>query len=131
MARTVTTPIQKRFIDIDPFCHVNNVAQQSYFDVGKTAYYEEVVGEELLADDLRIVTVSTATSYMGQIRMADPVVVTTTCERIGTKSLTLLQQLTVNGQVRSESRTVLVAFDFARQESVPVPDRWRQRMLWE
>ena len=40
MARTLTTPIQKRFSDVDPFQHVNNVAQQMYFDVGKMAYYE-------------------------------------------------------------------------------------------
>ena len=89
MARTIETAIQKRFCDIDPFQHVNNVAQQSYFDVGKVDYYERILGAEVLLGDLRIVTVSTSTSYMGQVRMHDDVRVTTTCERIGTKSLTL------------------------------------------
>lgn len=110
MARTIVTPIQMRFSDLDPFHHVNNVAQQMYFDVGKSDYYERVAGEELLADRL---TVETA------------------CERIGTKSLTLFQRLMADGQVRSESRSVMVAFDFAAQQSVAVPDRWRQRMLEE
>ena len=40
MARTLETPIQKRFSDVDPFQHVNNVSQQMYFDVGKMEYYE-------------------------------------------------------------------------------------------
>ena len=40
MARTLKTAIQKRFSDIDPFQHVNNVSQQEYFDVGKVEYYE-------------------------------------------------------------------------------------------
>lgn len=66
---------------------------------------------------------------MGQIRLHDRVRVTTTCEKIGNKSLTLFQQLVVDGRVRSESRSVMVAFDFARQLSMPVPEAWRTRLL--
>ena len=108
---------------------MNNVSQQMYFDVGKTEYYEKILGAEVLSGDLRILTVSTATSYAGQVRMHDPVRVTTTCERIGTKSLTLFQQLLVGEEVRSESRSVMVVFDFARQRSEPVPEEWRRRLL--
>ena len=129
MARVLETPIQKRFSDIDPFQHVNNVSQQMYFDVGKTEYYEKILGAEVLSGGLRILTVSTATSYAGQVRMHDPVRVTTICERIGTKSLTLFQQLLVGEEVRSESRSVMVVFDFARQRSEPVPEEWRRRLL--
>ena len=131
MARTLTTPIQKRFSDVDPFQHVNNVAQQMYFDVGKMAYYEKVLGADALLGDLRIVTVSTSTSYLGQVRMGDPVQVTTTCERIGNKSLTLFQQMLVGDDVRSESRSVMVVFDIPNQCSRPVPDEWRRRLLAE
>ncbi|WP_290540654.1 thioesterase family protein [Alistipes sp.] len=129
MAYTLETPIQKRFSDVDPFQHVNNVAQQMYFDVGKSEFFEKVLNEEVLLADLRILTASTSTSYLGQIRMHDPVRVTTTCERVGTKSLTLFQQLLVGDQVRSESRSVMVVFDFAAQRSQPVPDVWRKRLL--
>ena len=129
MARILTTPIQKRFADIDPFQHVNNVSQQTYFDVGKVDYYHQIPGEEVLLGRLRIITASTATSYCGQIRFGDPVRVTTTCEKIGTKSITLLQQLLVGDEVRSESRSVMVAFDFEAQQSFPVPDAWRERLL--
>lgn len=132
MARTLETPIQIRFSDIDPFQHVNNVAQQMYFDLGKTEYYRIVLGDgEALFGKLRIVTASTATSYLGQVRMYDTVRVTTTCERVGNKSLTLFQQLKVGDEVRSESRSVMVVFDFETQRSEPVPDDWRQRMLEE
>lgn len=129
MARTTETSIQKRFSDVDPFQHVNNVAQQSYFDVGKVDYYERALGAEVLLGDLRIVTVSTSTSYLAQVRMHDPVTVTTTCERIGTTSLTLFQQLLANGRVCSESRSVMVVFDFPAQRSAPVPESWRARLL--
>ena len=129
MARTTETPIQKRFSDVDTFQHVNNISQQMYFDVGKVDYYERVLGEEVLAHDMRIVTVSTSTSYIGQIRMHDTVRVTTTCEKVGNKSLTLFQRLLVGDHVRSESRSVMVAFDFAAQQAVAVPDLWRLRLL--
>lgn len=129
MARTLRTAIQKRFSDIDPFQHVNNVSQQEYFDVGKVDYYNRVLGAEVLGGDLRIVTVSTSTSYMGQVRMHDQVEVTTTCEKVGTRSLTLFQQLIADGGVRSESRSVMVVFDFPRQQSAPVPGPWRERLL--
>ena len=90
---------------------------------------EKALGAEGLRGDRRILTVSTSTSYQGQVRMHDPVRVTTTCEKVGTKSLTLLQQLLVGDEVRSESRSVLVVFDFARQQREPVPDAWRARQL--
>ena len=118
MAKTLETSIQKRFSDVDPFQHVNNVSQQMYFDVGKMEYYEKILGDEVLLGDLRIVTVSTSTSYIDQIR-----------EKIGNKSLTLFQRLLAGDRVCSESRSVMVAFDFSRQQSMPVPDAWRERLL--
>ncbi len=128
MARTIDTPIQQRFTDVDPFLHVNNVAQQMYFDVGKTAYYNKVLGGDVLTGARRIVTVSTSTSYMAQVRMDDDVHVTTVCERIGNKSMTLFQRLLAGGRVCSESRSVMVAFDFEAQQGIPVPDEWRRAM---
>lgn len=133
MARETVTPIQKRFSDVDIFRHVNNVAQQMYFDVGKTDYCRTVLGGDVLFDNLRMVTVSTSTSYMSQIRHDDDIAVTTVTERVGDKSMTLFQRIVrreADGSqtVCSESRSVLVAFDFAAQVSVRVPDAWRAAM---
>ena len=130
MAHRIETPIQKRFSDVDIFCHVNNVAQQMYFDVGKTDYYRKVFGHDILYDNLRIVTVSTATSYMSQIRYDDDICVTTSTDRIGNKSMVLFQQILrheADGSqtVCSESTSTMVAFDFEAQQGVRVPDDWR------
>lgn len=126
MPRIIRTEIQKRFSDIDSFRHVNNVAQQMYFDVGKSDFFDRLLGREILFAPVRIITAATDTSYMGQIRLDDRIEVTTEIERIGTKSLTLLQRIvSVDGEVRSQSRSVMVAFDFGAQQSVPIPDAWR------
>ena len=131
MARTTVTPIQKRFSDIDIFRHVNNVAQQTYFDAGKTDYYRQVFGHDILYDNLRIVTVSTRTSYMSQIRYDDDICVTTRTARIGNKSMEIFQQIIrreADGSqtVCSESTSTMVAFDFEAQQGVRVPDCWRE-----
>ncbi len=131
MARVLETPVQQRFSDIDPFMHVNNVAQQAYFDVGKVDFYRKVLGAEVLLGDLRIVAVSTSTSYIGQVRLYDDVRVLTTCEKVGNKSITLFQRLVVGGQTLSESRSVMVVFSFARQSGEPVPAAWRESLLSE
>ncbi len=134
MGARIITPIQKRFSDVDSFLHVNNVAQQMYFDIGKTEYYRQILGMGNVGETLRIITVATHTSYMGQIRMEDEVFVTTEVTRIGTTSMEIEQKLICRlpdgrEQVRSESRSTMVAFDFARQEKFPIPDAWHRHML--
>ena len=100
-----------------------------YFDVGKSDFFDRLLGREILFAPTRIITAATNTSYMGQIRLEDRIEVTTEVERIGTKSLTLLQRLVADdGSVRSESRSVMVAFDFEAQQSVAVPDAWRRAL---
>lgn len=126
---TLRTPIQFRFSDFDIFRHVNNVSQQMFFDTGKTDFFARTLGDGALDGRLRLVTVRTETSYLGQIRLGDRIEVETRLERIGDRSLSLLQRLVApDGGVRSESRTVLVAFDFDRQQSIRVPDAWRRKL---
>lgn len=134
MAVRIVTPIQKRFSDVDSFLHVNNVAQQMYFDVGKTEYFRRLLALGNVEESKRIITVSTHTDYRGQIRLEDEIEVTTEAERIGDTSISLLQRLVCrcddgSTEVRTESRSVMVAFDFARQEKFRVPDAWRRTML--
>ena len=82
MAEILITPIQKRFSDVDSFMHVNNIWQQSYFDMGKTEFYTKVLGVTGVFDRLRIITASTHTDYIGQVRLTDDIVVTTDGSRI-------------------------------------------------
>ena len=120
------------------FQHVNNVSQQMYFDVGKMEYYEQVLGDAVLQDDVlsgtsRIITAATANSFKEQIRMEDDIYVTTTVAKVGNKSITLFQQIIGRNAagretVKTESTSVMVAFDFDRQESVTVPERWRRNL---
>ena len=128
MAERLITPIQKRFSDVDSFMHVNNIWQQSYFDMGKTEFYTKVLGVTGVFDKLRIITASTHTDYIGQVRLTDDIVVKTDVSRLGNRSMTLHQCIMCGDRVLTESSSVMVAFDFETQESVPMPEEWRTKL---
>ena len=128
MAEILITPVQKRFSDVDSFMHVNNIWQQSYFDMGKTEFYTKVLGSTGVFDKLRIITASTHTDYFGQVRLTDDIVVTTDVSRLGNKSMTLHQCIMCGDKVLTESSSVMVAFDFETQQTVQIPDEWREKL---
>lgn len=122
------TDIQIRFADVDMLGHVNNANQQHYFDLGKSAYYTEIMGADGdIGGGQGIITAGTTTSYIGQIRPHERIYVETSMERIGDKSMTLFQRIISRdtGEVKAESRSAMVAFDFVRQVSISVPEAWR------
>lgn len=128
MNNQLITPVQKRFSDVDSFMHVNNIWQQSYFDMGKTDFYTKVLGITGVFDKLRIITASTHTDYFGQVRLTDDIVVVTDVSRLGNKSMTLHQRIMCGEKCLTESSSVMVAFDFETQQTVPMPDEWRIKL---
>lgn len=128
MAKQLVTPVQKRFSDVDSFMHVNNIWQQSYFDMGKTDFYVKVLGITGVFDKKRIITASTHTDYFNQVRLMDDIVVTTDVSRLGNKSMTLHQRIMCGDKCLTESSSVMVAFDFELQQTIPMPDEWREKL---
>ena len=128
MNKCLITAVQKRFSDVDSFMHVNHIWQQSYFDMGKTDFYTKVLGITGVFDKLRIITASTHTDYYGQVRLMDDIVVVTDVSRLGNKSMTLHQRIMLGDKCLTESSSVMVAFDFETQQSVPMPEEWRTRL---
>ena len=125
-----TTPIQMRFADVDMLGHVNNVNQQHYFDVGKSDFFAQVLDPAPNWKQEGLITVSTYNDYLAQIRYGEPIAVLTRIEKVGNKSFTLFQQIvnTATQEVKTQSRSVLVAFDFVAQVSLPLVEPWRKRV---
>lgn len=75
-----------------------------------------------------LITVSTYNDYLAQIRYGEPIAVLTRIEKVGNKSFTLFQQIvnTATQEVKTQSRSVLVAFDFVAQVSIPLLEPWRK-----
>ncbi|MFI3331397.1 MAG: thioesterase family protein [Rikenellaceae bacterium] len=129
--RKVETNIQIRFADVDSLQHVNNVNLQHYFDLGKTDYFAKVLDLVEYTAKESFIIASTACQFIGQVRFSDDIYVSTQVEKIGSKSITLFQQIICHnsGEVRAECRAVMVAFNFESQQSFPVYDAWREKMM--
>jgi acyl-CoA thioester hydrolase len=121
-------PIEVRYADLDPQRHVNNAAVFTYFEQARAKYLEHLGlwgGGDF--DDLGIIVAEAAATYKAPIAYTDRVVVDVGVTRLGTKSLDLEYQVhTDDGRLLVTGHTVLVAYDYRRARSIPIPDEWRR-----
>ena len=118
-------PIQLRFNDVDQFGHVNNTVYFSFYDLGKTDYFQTVCPHVDWGRD-GVVVVHIETDFLAQIRATEPIAVETAVTAIGTKSFELLQRAinTQTGEIKCICRSVMVAFDLLQRESKPLDEEW-------
>ncbi len=122
-----TLAVQMRFNDADALGHVNNNAYFSFYDLGKTNYFDAVRGEYLPPKSITWVLAHAEVNFLHPIFLNEKISVQTAVSHIGTKSFELSQRLVDDrGTVKSEYRSVMVGFDFAHNQSAPISDEWRQ-----
>ena len=123
-------PIEVRYADLDPQRHVNNVAIFAYFEQARAKYLEHLgLWDGGDFDDLGIIVAEATATFRAPIAFTDQVLVDAGVTRLGNKSLDV--EYTVHapdGHVFATGRTVLVAYDYRRGASMPIPDAWRTRM---
>lgn len=122
-------PIQVRYSDLDPQWHVNNARFLSYFEQTRFAYLVELGlfdGHSFF--DLGLIVADVHVAYLAPIKPFQQVRVGMRVARIGNKSLTLeyLAEDASNGQALARGETVMVAFDYHSEKSMPVPAHWRE-----
>lgn len=129
---TINTDLQLRWSDMDMLGHVYNGNYQHLFDVGKSDYFERVLHLEhnWIHTGDGFLTATTTNTYLKSVTLGLKVHCTTCVEKVGTKSFTFFQQIiaTQTSEVMTESRSVIVCFDTRSQQTVPVPDAWREAM---
>ncbi|MFC2086725.1 acyl-CoA thioesterase [Bacteroidota bacterium] len=120
-------PIQIRINDIDIMGHVNNAAHQEYFDYGRMRYFEDVLHQEILGTEFPIIIAHIEVDYDLPVFINDDIEARTRIIRIGKKSITFEQQMfdSVKQVVKSTGKTVMVAYDYKKGVSIPVPDDWK------
>ncbi|MEG1635017.1 MAG: thioesterase family protein [Rikenellaceae bacterium] len=124
----IKSEIQIRFSDMDILNHVNNVVLQEYYDIGKSDYFTKVLNLPITWNERGFIAASTASSYLSEVHMTDKLMVTTKVQKLGTKSITIYQEIinTIDGEVKSFSTSILVAFDIKNHLSIVIPSSWRQ-----
>lgn len=121
-------PIQLRFNDADTLGHINNAVYLNFYDLGKTSYFQTIYGGQLLPSDIDVVVAHIDVDFISPVFLTDSVEVQTMVEKIGNKSFTLLQRIVCSDTklVKCECRTIMVGFDFKKNESKPISDKWRE-----
>ena len=108
-----------RFRDCDAMGHVNNAVFSTYLE-------ESRIGVLGGLNDFILARVEI--DFRSELRMGEEVEVRTRCSRIGTKSFDLEHVIDAGGRVVAEAKSILVAYDYERGESVPVPEALRARL---
>lgn len=121
------TPIQLRFNDFDALGHVNNSIYLSFYDLGKTEYFNLVLPGVNVSNDVGVVIADIHVSFLLPVFPGEHVAVETAVVEIGNKSFKLFQQLidTVTNEVKCVCHTVMVCFDAKTNSTRPVSDEWR------
>lgn len=122
-----TLPIQIRFSDIDAVGHINNNIYFSYFDLGKTTYFENMKASQVSWIEGFIVIAHIESDFYSPVYYKESIVVDTKVIKIGTKSVTMLQQIrsVTTGEIKCRCKSVMVAYDAVLQTSMNIPDVWK------
>ena len=121
-----TTPIQIRFNDVDQMGHVNNAVIMEYLDLGKDTFFSSH-GLSPTKSDFTVMVVHYEVDFRSQIHYHDRIHVENEIEKIGNKSLTMMQRVvnTETGTVCVECRTVMAGYRRSTSSSAVIPDEVR------
>ena len=121
-------PLQIRFNDIDMMGHVNNAVIMEFFDYGKMKYFEHL-GINVEKEDVTIVIVHYEADFRGQIFLDSATEVWTKVEKIGQKSLNVLQHIVSDGQVKAVCKTVMSGYNRKTKTSEFIPEEMKKTIL--
>jgi acyl-CoA thioester hydrolase len=116
------------FRDLDAFGHVNNAVYLTYLENARVTYMREVLGVDSLAD-LLVIVVSVKIDFRSRASLGETLEVGSRVTRVGQKSFDLDHEIRgADGRLVAESHTVLVAFDYEKDEAIAIPSDWRERI---
>lgn len=123
-------PIQIRFCDIDKLNHVNNACYHNYFELGRVTYLDQLFKVKINWDEQGFVLARTEIDHLLPIFLEDEIYCCTKVILLGNKSITFKNSIikkTRDGIVECAAGVgILVASDYLKNETIPLPEVWRQ-----
>lgn len=120
-------PAQIRFSDVDQFGHVNNSVYFALYDLAKTTYVKDVLGDSVDWRRMGIVVANINANFLMPVFFDDKIKIETATVHLGNKSFTLLQRAVTEdmGEVKCECKTVMVMFDLKEKQPMLIPDEFK------
>ena len=125
-------PIEVRYGDLDPQGHLNNAKFLTYFEQARVRYWTELgffSGDQSFME-IGVIVADIHIRYKEPVKWGVPVKVGARTVKLGTRSLTLEQCVADESGTRiyAAGTVVLVAYDYLKNQTMRVPDAWRQRI---
>ena len=124
------TSIQIRFNDIDIAGHTNNAIYMEYSDLAKMHYFNDIFKNTINWKEKGFVLAHISLDYLAPTYLDEKIVVETTTQKIGEKSIEMLQIVRVKDSQGEEGvkcmiKSVMVAYHYIEKQSIFIKDRWR------
>jgi len=124
--------IEVRYGDLDPQGHVNNAKFLTYIEQGRISYLRHLKlweGGSFL--DIGVIMADVHLTFKKAIQFGDPLRVCVRISRLGNKSMDseyYIEDMR-DASVFATGSSVLVAFDYRKNRSVPIPGEWRKVIM--
>jgi acyl-CoA thioester hydrolase len=124
---TIWTEMTLRYSDMDPMGHLNNAVYATFFEAGRVAYVEEILGEVTPAG-AGYVIVKLTIAFKAEARYPGTLRIRTRISRVGGSSMTYVQDIFSGERLLAEAESVCALFDLARRKAMRCPQALRDRM---
>jgi acyl-CoA thioester hydrolase len=118
---------QVRFRDLDPMGHVNNAVFLTYIEQARVAFFAAVDAATEL-EEMSLIIARVEIDFKAPVRLGHEVEIAVRASRFGTKSFDFDYVLRVDGEIVAEAKSVQVAYDYERRQTMPLPQEWRERL---
>jgi acyl-CoA thioester hydrolase len=123
--------VQRReveFRDVDTAEHVNNAVYLTYLETARIGYLREALGDGFLYQ-LSLILAHVTVDFRSPARFPETLEIGSRVPRVGTKSFAMDHEVRgADGRLVVEASSVLVAYDYEADASMPVPEEWRRRL---
>lgn len=128
-------PIALRFADLDAMGHLNNAKYATYMEQIRIEYVRDVCAWQGVWRDFNMILARIEIDFVEPIFFEDAVNVLMRVSRLGNKSFDaqyLITRQPAGSQepiIAARGKTVLVAYDYEAQTTIPIPEVWRERVI--
>jgi acyl-CoA thioester hydrolase len=108
-----------RFRDVDAMGHVNNAVYSTYLEQARIG---------ILGGLEPFILARVEIDFRAELKEGAEVEVRSRCSHVGTKSFELHHEIWSADRLVAEAKSVLVGYDYERNESVPISDDLRRSL---
>ena len=130
MAEHNSYPIHIRFNDMDMYGHVNNAIYLTYFEEGRTQFFNDKVGKDWDWQKEGVLLARNEIDYKLPLLLGDEARIEIWVSGFGNKSADIAYRIIkkVKGEwiTCTTGKSVLVCFNYQKKQTIPVPETWRE-----